>query len=261
MCSFTSPCFGSRDPPVQHARRPPPCGTSAARAAAAAAAATRAPAVQPIPPRPPSSSPLPQPHYSGARCCGGCLASVPLLQLLCTLVILAGTIVYSVKGGAAFAAVRALFDKLSVSAPAQAKAAAASSGLLGAGIAVLLCMLALSTIATIAAAMGKRRRHAIRNGGAGELPSKAPQKEGRGVGKERKRRADHQHHPCKRADRRTHTLVSTNAPQPPPTTTHPHAYTSTYTRTSSQSRPRRAARAARSAPTRSCSRCCGSSSR
>lgn len=99
---------------------------------------------------------------------------MPLLQLLCTLVILAGTIVYSVKGGAAFAAVRALFDKLGVSAPAQAKAAAASSGLLGAGIAVLLCMLALSTIATIAAAMGKRRRHAIRNGGAGELPSKAP---------------------------------------------------------------------------------------
>lgn len=119
----------------------------------------------------PSHLPFPPPHHhqhSGSRC-GGCLASVPLFQLICTAVILAGTVIFSVKGGTAFTAVRELFEKLGVSAGVQAKATSAMSAILGAGIAVLLCMLVLSALSTLAAANGKRRRYRIRHGGSGEL--------------------------------------------------------------------------------------------
>jgi hypothetical protein len=84
---------------------------------------------------------------------------------VCTLVILASTIIFAVKSSNAFAAVRGLLADLKVSAAAQGTVASATSGLLGCGLAVLVVVLVLAAIATLASMSGKARRYRVAHGG------------------------------------------------------------------------------------------------
>lgn len=90
------------------------------------------------------------------------------MQLLCTLLITAGLVVFFLKSGEAFSSVKALFTDLKVSASAQKVAAAAMEGLLGAGIAVVVAAIVLSVVGLVNSWIGNARRYRAKHGARGE---------------------------------------------------------------------------------------------
>ncbi|KIY97511.1 hypothetical protein MNEG_10453 [Monoraphidium neglectum] len=95
---------------------------------------------------------------------GCCCGSIPWVQLLCTLLITAGLVVFFLKSGEAFSSVKALFTDLKVSASAQKVAAAAMEGLLAAGIAVVVAAIVLSVVGLVNSWIGNARRYRAKHG-------------------------------------------------------------------------------------------------
>jgi len=99
---------------------------------------------------------------------GLCCKSIPLLQTICTLAILAGTVIFCIKSGHAFGQIRSLMADLKVMAAFQTTTKTATTALLAAGMGVLIVILLLGFIATLVTTSGRARRYKMRHGARSE---------------------------------------------------------------------------------------------
>lgn len=91
--------------------------------------------------------------------CSCCCASIPWLQLLCTIVIIAGLAVFFTFTAQAFGAVNSMLKELQVSISALQVSDAALKALLGIAVAVVFFIAILSLVAAVSTAIGKARRY------------------------------------------------------------------------------------------------------